>query len=217
MNGTSFFFAEQNGPFLATLAITLAIAAIETLSLVAGFGLAEMIDEVLPDFDAETPEVESSFFTDAMSWLNVGKVPFLVLLLVFLGSFTVIGYGLQLAFGGVAGFLLPAVVAGPLAFIPSLPATRLASRVFGKLMPREETYAVGDEDLVGRIAVVSLGPVTRRRHGKAKVGDRHGNTHFVRVRAAEKGNRHEVSDEVLLVSHARGLFDVIAPPESLSR
>ena len=33
MSGTSFFFADQNGPFLVAVAVTLAVAAIEVLSL----------------------------------------------------------------------------------------------------------------------------------------------------------------------------------------
>lgn len=217
MNGTSFFLAEQNGPFMVALVVTLAIAAVEILSLVMGLGLADMVDDVLPDFDADTPEVEASFFTDAMGWLNVGKVPFLVLLLIFLGSFTVVGYAFQLFFSQAVGFLLPAVIAGPIALIPALPATRLSSRAIARILPRDETYAVGDEDLVGRLGTVTLGPVTHRRHGKAKVIDTHGNVHFVRVRAAENGNRYQISEEVLLVSHGRGLFDVITPPATLSR
>jgi Protein of unknown function (DUF1449) len=216
MNAPSFFFADPNSPFLVALVVTLAIAVIETLSLVMGLGLADLVDDFVPGFDADTPEVESSVFTEALGWLNVGKVPFLVLLLVFLGCFTVIGYGLQLFISGSMGFLLPAIVAGPLALIPTLPATRLLSRGIAKILPREETYAVGDEDMIGRLAAVSLGPVTRRRHGKAKVTDAHGNIHFVRIRAAEKATTYQVNQEVLLVAHQRGLFDVIAPPESLS-
>jgi hypothetical protein len=216
MNATSFFFADPNAPFLVALVVTLAIAAIETLSLVMGLGLADLVDDLMPSFDADTPEVESSVCTDALGWLNVGKVPLLVLLLLFLGCFTVVGYGFQLFMIGSLGILLPAIVAGPLALIPALPATRLVSRTIAKILPREETYAVGDEDMVGRLAAVSLGPVTRRRHGKAKVTDAHGNIHFVRIRAAEKAKSYQINQEVLLVSHERGLFDVIAPPESLS-
>ena len=216
MNATSFFFADHNAPFLVALVVTLAIAVIETLSLVMGLGLADLVDDIMPDFDADTPEVEHSVFVDALGWLNVGKVPFLVLLLLFLGCFTVVGYGFQLFMNGSLGILLPAIVAGPLALIPALPATRLASRAIAKILPREETYAVGDEEMIGRLAAVSLGPVTRRRHGKAKVTDAHGNIHFVRIRSAEKAKIYQINQEVLLVSHERGLFDVIAPPESLS-
>lgn len=215
MNGADFFLADQNGPFLVTMVLTLAIAGVETLSLLLGLGLSDLIDDFLPDFDAETPEAEGSLLGEALGWLNVGRVPFLMLLLAFLGVFTLGGYGLQLVLRGTFGFLLPSVVAVPAALTLAIPATRLTSRGLARIMPREETYATGDDDLVGRIAVVTLGPVTRRTPGKAKVSDTHGNTHFVRVRASRRGKRFQQDDQVLLVGHRRSLFDVIAPPDSL--
>lgn len=215
MNGADFFFADQNGPFLVTMVLTLAIAGVETLSLLMGLGLSDLIDDFLPDFDADTPEVESSLLGEALGWLNVGRVPFLVLLLAFLGVFTLGGYGVQLVLRGTLGFLLPSVMAVPAALVLAIPATRLTSRGLARIMPREETYATGNDDLVGRVAVVTLGPVTRRTPGKAKVSDAHGNTHFVRVRASRRAKRFQQDEEVLLVSHRRSLFDVIAPPDSL--
>lgn len=216
MNGTGFFFADQNSPFLVAMVITLAIAAIETLSLVMGLGLSDLIDDILPDFDADTPEVETSLLGDALGWLNVGRVPLLVLLLAFLGVFTAGGYGLQMLARGTVGFMLPAMIAAPIALLAAVPATRFASRTLARIVPREETYATGDDELVGHIAVITLGPVTRSTAGKAKVTDQHGNTHFVRVRAAQRGMRFATEESVLLVSHRRALFDVITPPDSLS-
>lgn len=217
MNETGFFFADQNSPFLVTMAITLAIAAIEVLSLTLGLGISDLVDDLLPDFDADTPEIETSLVGEALGWLNVGRVPLLILLLAFLGVFTAGGYGLQLLARGSFGFLLPAVIAAPAAFAMAVPATRLTSRALARIMPREESYATGDEELIGRVAVVTLGPVTRRTPGKAKVSDAHGNTHFVRVRAAQRGKRFLQNDQVLLVSHRRALFDAITPPQSLSQ
>jgi hypothetical protein len=199
------------------MVLTLAIAAIETLSLVMGLGLAGLIDDMLPDFDADTPEVESSLLGEALGWLNVGRVPLLILLLSFLGIFTAGGYGLQLLAHGAFGFLLPAVIAAPMALLAAIPPTRLTSRALARIMPREETYATGDDELIGRVAVVTLGTVTRRAPGKAKVTDQHGNIHFVRVRAAQRGKRFATGDPVLLVSHRRALFDAITPPDSLSK
>jgi Inner membrane protein YqiJ, N-terminal/Inner membrane protein YqiJ, OB-fold len=216
MNETGFFFADQNGPFLVAMVVTLAIAAIEVLSLVLGLGLSDMIDDILPDFDADTPEIESSLIGEALGWLNVGRVPFLVLLLAFLGFFTVGGYALQLFLSGSLGFLLPSFIAAPLALVAALPATRIISRGLARILPRDETYATGEDELVGRLAVVTLGPVTRRTPGKAKVTDAHGNTHFVRVRAAQRGKRFQPDETVLLVGHRRSLFDAITPPSSLS-
>ena len=221
MGELSFFLAEENGPFVVSLVAMLAIGVIEVLGLVLGLGIGELVDDFLPDlseFDAGgnagEAEFEGSFFTEAFSWLNAGRVPYLILLMVFLGAFTIIGYGLQLMVGNL-GFLLPAVVAGPIAFLPSLPATRMASAIFGRVLPREETYAVSENDLIGRLARITFGPVTLERAGQAKVIDTHGNPHFVRLRAAEADKEYQVHQEVLLVAVSSGLFDAIDPPASL--
>ncbi|WP_299397104.1 OB-fold-containig protein [Pelagibius sp.] len=222
MSSVGFFFADQNSPFLVTAVVTLVIAGIEILSVLLGLGLSDLIDDVMPDLDiegdldTEMPDAGGGILADAMSWLNVGRVPFLVLLIAFLTLFTVSGYGLQLLVGGALGFYLPALLAAPAALAAALPATRWTSRGLARIVPREETYATGNDDLVGRVATVTLGPVTRRAAGKAKVADRHGNLHFVRVRAASRGERFQTDAEVLLVGYKRSLFEVIAPPGSLS-
>ncbi|NIA72208.1 YqiJ family protein [Pelagibius litoralis] len=224
MTSVGFFFADQNSPFLATAVITLVIAAVEILSVLLGLGLSDLVDDVLPDIgpgtsadiDAETPEAEGTILGDALSWLNVGRVPFLVLLLTFLTVFTVGGYALQMLVGGTLGFYLPSLLAAPAALAAAIPVTRWTSRGLGRVVPREETYATGNEDLIGRIATISLGPVTRRAAGKAKVADQHGNLHFVRVRAANRGETFQTDAAVLLVGHKRSLFEVITPPSSLS-
>lgn len=236
MTSVGFFFADQNSPFLVTAVITLVIAALEILSVLLGLGLSDLIDDVLPDIgpdvdvdidadigadiDAdiagEGPEADGTVLGDALAWLNVGRVPFLVLLMAFLTLFTVAGYGLQLLVGGVLSFYLPSLLAAPAALAAAIPLTRWTSRGLGRVVPREETYATGNDDLVGRIATITLGPVTRRAAGKAKVADQHGNLHFVRVRAASRGVKFQTDTPVLLVGYKRSLFDVIAPPSSLS-
>lgn len=231
MESVGFFFADQNAAFLATAVITLIIAAVEIISLLLGLGVSELVDDMLPDIgdldlnldggpdgslDTETPEMESNFFVDALAWLNVGRVPFLVLLMAFLTLFTLAGYGLQLLTASILPFYLPAVIAAPVALVAAIPATRWTSRGLGRVVPREESYATGNDDLVGRLATVSLGPVTRRAAGKAKVADQHGNLHFVRVRAARRGVEFQTDATVLLVGYKRSLFEVIAPPSSLS-
>lgn len=236
MESVGFFFADQNAAFLATAVIALVIAAVEIVSLLLGLGVSELVDDVLPDIGpattgaeadvgdidldldsgADTPEMESNFFIDALAWLNVGRVPFLVLLMAFLTLFTLAGYGLQLLVTGILPFYLPAVIAAPVALVAAIPATRWTSRGLGHVVPREESYATGNDDLIGRLATVSLGPVTRRAAGKAKVADQHGNLHFVRIRAARRGVKFQTDATVLLVGHKRSLFEVIAPPSSLS-
>ena len=233
MSSYEFLLVDQNAPFLVAGAVTLLIAAVEVASLLLGFGLSNLIDDLLPDFDPEpdfdSPDLdgpdfdgtdsfdaaEASVFVQAFAWLNVGRVPFLVLLLSYLAVFTVAGLVLQSAASAAIG-LIPAWIAGPAAGLAALPATRLTSRLLARIMPREETYAVGEEQFIGRTASITLGPVDAETAGKAKLVDQFGNVHFVRVRAANAGERYQVGSEVLLVRRDDAVFAVIATPESVT-
>lgn len=233
MSTIDFLFIDQNGPFLVAMAVTLMIALLEVLGLVLGFGLSDLIDDLLPDFgpevdldvdvdldadiDAEAMDVtHTNIFGQALGWLNVGRVPFLVLLITFLTSFAVIGLVAQSLAATVIG-LVPAIIAGPAAAVAALPVTRQASRLLARIVPREETYAVSEGLFVGEIAKVTMGPVESANPGKAKVTDAHGNIHFLRVRSANPSERFELGSEVLLVRHDGPVFEVIAAPDSLAR
>ena len=236
MTVMEFLLADQNVAFTVALAVTLAIATLETVSLILGLGLSDLIDGLLPDFDADidvdidvdadvdvdgdfSPEVpgasDTNVFMWAFGWLNAGRVPMLILLICFLGIYSVIGFLAQLIVQPVIG-LLPAIVIGPAALVATVPLTRLASRAVAHMVPREESFAVSDREFVGLVGSVTLGPVDRETPGKAKVTDRHGDVHFARVRAAEAGARFELGDRVLLVKRDGHIFDVIPPPDSLS-
>ncbi len=226
MNSLDFFFADHNGPFLVAMAMTLLVGLVEVASMTLGLGISDLLDDFLPDSgladsdlaDSDLdPDVgaDGNVFADALAWLNVGRVPLLILLLVALGLFSIIGFGLQLAAAPVLGRLLPAFVAAPLALAAALPATRAISRLLARILPREESYAVKDRELLGAIARISLGPVDAETPGKARVRDQHGNTHFVRVRAANAEDRFEVQDWVLLVVQDETIFEVITAPRSL--
>ena len=140
----------------------------------------------------------------------------LVLLIIFLTSFAGTGYVVQAFATGFIG-LLPSILVGPLAFATALPTTRGASRVLGRILPKDETYAITPEDLVGEIATVTLGPVERETAGKAKVMDAHGNLHFVRVRSARPDACFDIGAEILLVRREGSVFEAITPPAILQR
>ena len=228
-----FLTADQNGPFMIAAAVVLILGALELVSLMFGVALSGIIQDILPDFDG--PDIDgdigldtdadadvdgvdlhgdTSVLAQAFSWLNAGRVPLMILLIIFLAGFAVVGYVAQWIAHAV--ILLP----WPLAMIPALmgavPFTRVASRAFARVMPSDETYVLNEDALVGHIGVVTLGPVTRSKPGKARIVGPHGNTHFIRVCAARPADRFPVGKSVLVTSHERALYDVIEPPDSLS-
>lgn len=220
MEAMTFFAASQNAPFLVASAVVAILGVLELLTLAVGSPLSGMLEGFLPDaphadFHAGLDAGDGHGFVDhALGWLNAGRVPFLVLVVVFLTGFAAVGFAVQWLAASLVG-LLPWPVALAPAIIGALPLTRASSRAIARAVPREETYAVGIESLVGRVATVTLGPATRDAPGKGRVTGPHGNTHFVRLRPADAEGRLDVGAAVLLTSQQGGLFDAIAAPDSL--
>ena len=108
---------------------------------------------------------------NAISWINVGGVPLLIFLLLLLGAFSITGFLIQDIARMVAG-PLPATLASVGAVAVSVPLVRAASRGIARVIPKDESYAVGLGDLVGRVGEVvdrparsgAARPRQRRRH-----------------------------------------------------
>ncbi len=151
-----------------------------------------------------------------MGWVNAGRVPVLILLITWLAAFAAGGFVIQtIAMSLWAA--LPALAAGLAAFLLAAPVTRFTTRLVSRIIPREETYAVSDDDLVGRIAEVTLGPLDQGPAGRVKVRDPHGNWHFLMAKAAEGQAPVPVGAQVLLVDRRGPTFLVIPAPEELRK
>ena len=96
----NFLLASQNMPFTVALAVMLIIAFLEGVSTLLGAGIFSFIDSLLPeldiDADIDSPDFESSgLFSKLFSWLRIGEVPAIMLLVIFLTAFGLIGLGFQ--------------------------------------------------------------------------------------------------------------------------
>jgi hypothetical protein len=194
-------FFSGPGTRLFTIAgfILVGLLVIEIVSLVMGVSLSAKIDAML-DLDApevpdaadhggiassglDAPGAEPGIFGTAWDWLNAGRVPVVVVIMALLGAFSAIGLAIQAIAHLVIGFL-PAFLAAIPAFLLALPLTRGLSRGIGKIVPRDESYAVDRDDLIGLTGIVTLGPVTATEIGRVTLKDGHGNKHFPWVRGA---------------------------------
>jgi membrane protein implicated in regulation of membrane protease activity len=153
----------------------------------------------------------------ALSWLNPGRVPGLVLAMLGLGLFSASGFALQAVASAAVGPLpWPAAVAaaGGVAFAVLRPLTYAVARV----LPRDETYASRVEDLVGEIARVTLGPIQDQALGRVRVVDKHGNPHFPLARAADPNARLDEGATVVIVGRAPGAVLVRAcAPDTIAQ
>jgi hypothetical protein len=78
------FLAPECLPFAIAAVMLAALTGIEVICLLLGFSLGEAIDKALPD--------DHGGVLGLLSWLNVGGVPILILIMLFLGIFAMTGF-----------------------------------------------------------------------------------------------------------------------------
>ncbi len=211
-----FLTVSQNMPFSVALAVMVGIALLEGVASMLGAGVSHFLDALLPDLDLsadidiQVPHGHSmSAFSSFLSWLRVGQVPVIILLVVFLTAFGLIGLGLQWLSSHVLGFLLPGVVAAVLALVFSLPVVRMAGGVLGAIIPKDETDAVTEASLVGRVATITIGTASTASPAEAKVKDQHGLTHYIMVEPDDVKVSMPSGSQVLLVRYETNIYKAI--------
>lgn len=207
-------------PFPLAALVMAGLVLVEAASLAVGHSASGLVDAILGHDaghgfgDHGGPHVTVTHGVSPaawMSWVNVGRVPLLVLLILGLAGFALTGFALQTLAGAVVAPLPPGAAA-LIAACAMVPALRASSRAMARVMPRDETYAVTADDLVGSIAEVILGPIDTGLPGQVRAVDRHGNIHFLRAPAAENAPAMQTGERVLLVDRAEAVF--VAVPKT---
>lgn len=203
---TSLFTAPQTWPFGVAFALIVGIALIEGLGMLVSLSPSNWLDDLLPDIDGDTG------LDRVLGWLYIGKVPSLVLLVLFLTGYAIFGYSLQKVAHGLLGGYLPVWLAGLVAVAPGMATVRSLGALIAHIIPRDETSAVSEMSLIGRHGIVSAGAARRGLAAQARVRDAHGRTHYLMV---EPDLDDEVFDEgaqILIVRKAGAFYRCIANP-----
>lgn len=213
---TSFLLASQNLPFAVALALMLIIAAVEGASLAIGAGVSGVLDKLIPsiDFDTiEAPEISNtSGVTQFLGWLRIGKVPFLITLIIFLTLFGLTGLFIQSFVQSLTGWLLPAPVAVVPALVIVLPLLRVSHGVVSRIIPKDETYAVTEDSLLGKIAVITSGTATAERGAQGRVKDEYRKDHYILIKPDNEKETFSRGTSVLLVRKSGAFFYAIFNP-----
>ncbi|MEQ9332985.1 YqiJ family protein [Thalassobaculum sp.] len=168
-----FLIAEENVPFVASLVLMLLIGGVEAVGLGSGLAGSDAIDGMDADLDIEGPSL--------LSWINVGRLPLLMLIVVFLFCFGMVGLIGQRIVVAALGVPVMWAVSVPAALAVALPATRVIAGMVARIMPRDETSAVSRDSLIGRVAVIVTGDARPASAAQARVRDGHGQSHYVMV------------------------------------
>ena len=162
---------------------------------------------------SSTPE-GGSLLGRMLAWLYVGRVPVLIVLVLFLGIFGVIGLMGQSILRNLTGMALPAVIAAPAVFMASLPPVRWSAAGLARILPKDETSAVSTDSFIGRTATVMGGTARPDLPGQARLRDQFGTTHYVMVVPEQDDGILENGSLILLVRQVNGHFSAIPNPNA---
>lgn len=200
------FTATETFPFGIAFALIVAIALVEGFGMLVSLSPSNLLDNLLHEVDGDTG------LDRVLGWLHIGKVPSLVLLVLFLAGYALFGYALQLVVHGLFGVYLPGWLAGIVAVPPGMATVRGLGSLIAHIIPRDETSIVSEMTLIGRAGVVSAGVARRGLAAQARVRDARGRTHYLMV---EPDIDDEVFDEgaqILIVRKVGAFYRCIANP-----
>lgn len=202
----SLFTTPENLPFGIAFALIIGIALIEGLGMMISMSPSNLLDDWLPDSAGD------GALDRVLGWLHLGRVPSLVLLVLFLAGYAVFGYSLQSACRGLIGHYLPAWAAGLVAVPAGLATVRGLGALVAYIIPRDESSAVSAQTLLGRVGVIYAGHARRGLAAQARVRDEHGYTHHLLVEPDLDDELLEEGSEVLLVRKSGASYRAIRNP-----
>ena len=214
-----FLLAGENMPFTVSLVLMLAIGTLEVLFSLFGPGLSDLIEAGLPDANSDI-QVDGSGFEEVtplsriLSWLRIGEVPLLMLLVVFLTAFGVIGLGIQFVAMSVFKTLLTGSLTAIGALAAAIPCVRTGGGLLKAVLPKDETQAVSEDSFVGKIAVITSGQAAHGKPAEARLQDQYKQSHYIFVEPDDEDEVFPSGTTVLIVKKENSLFRAIRNPNS---
>jgi len=198
--------ADHNLPFAVALMLMVMLAVLQAAGLGDLFGEPEVEVDLDVDADADAGGAAGGL----MSLLGIGRVPFLIWLAVFLLLFAALGVSIQGLADSLTGSPLYRWLAAALAGGAALPVTGALVRPLARILPHDETSAVGLDSLVGRRGVIVTGRAAAGYPARARVQDRFGQPHHVMVEPHEASAEMQEGEQVLLVRREKETFYCVA-------
>jgi hypothetical protein len=189
-----FLMAAENVVFVSALLLMLLIGLVQMI----GLGIDTHVDA---DLDTNP---------DLLSWLGVGRLPLLMLLVVFLTIFGIVGLIGQQAIHDITGNLLAPWFAIPAAGLVALPLTGFAVRALARILPHDHTTAIDLDDLVGESARIVTGRAEHGSPARARVEDRHGQAHYIMVEPNNSAESFAEGEAILIVRREGNIFRAIS-------
>ena len=188
--------ATENVVFSAALLLMLLIGVVQALGIVGDIDGGDV-----GDHDADAGAAEA-----LLAWAGIGRVPFLMWLVVFLAFFGTLGLGLQQLVTALTGGPVTSLLAAPVTAVAALPPTGVAARVIARVFPSIETTAIDRDELIGLRATITVGTASQGNPAPAKCIDRHGHPHQIMVEPDSADQKFQTGETVLLVKREGETF-----------
>jgi hypothetical protein len=202
--------APESAPFTTAIIFVVLLGSIEAITLLVGVSLSGFFDHLAaPHFDlAHDIDADSG-----LGWLHLGRVPVLVLLVLFLTGFAIIGFTCNAVAYQVLGSYLNPWLSSIVAFLSAILIVRVCGSALARIIPSDETSAVTLDTLVGHVAVIVNGTARKNYPAQARVTTEKGQTFYIQVEPESTTEQFVQNDSVLLVKQISGTrFLVCANP-----
>ncbi len=207
-----FWLLDENLIFTGALLLMIALGVLQAI------GLGDLSPDLDVDLDIDM-DMDADFDAGGpadglLAMLGLGRLPLMMLLVLFLALFGMIGLAGQQFIETLTGSLLSPWLAAPIAAVTALPLTGLLSRPLSRIIPQDETTAVNIGSLVGRFATVHTGRAETGSPARAKVTDIHGHNHYIMVEPDNAGQILHEGEKILLVRRENRIFKAISHGDS---
>jgi len=202
------FTAAETFPFGVALGLLVGIAIIEGIGAFLAVSPSAFLDNLLPDKDLNADGI----IDGPLGWLHVGKVPVLVLFILFLLGFALGGYVLQILVRSAFDQFAPVWIAMLPATLIGLSTVRGLGALIAHIMPKDETSALSEQTLIGRAGIALGGTARQGFAGQVRVRDAYGRAHYLMVEPDVDGEEFPEGTAVLIVKKVGSTYRGIRNP-----
>ena len=187
-------FSDYNEPYLFAISFVLLIGILEIVSLIFGHMLSGAIDAHFDHFDS----LDSGTPGQVLHFLNIGRIPALVVICLLAGFFGL--FGILFQHGMVTLWQIPLsnLILGPVSFIAAIFAVHFSGKVIAPWLPRDETTAIAEDEYIGKMAIITVHRAIQGTPCEGRLTDQHGQLHYLLLEP-EEGKSFQKGDKVLII------------------
>lgn len=187
-------FVDYNTPYLFAISFVLLIGLLEIFALICGHMLSGALDAHLDHYDSIT----TGHISQALLYLNIGRLPALVVLCLLAGFFGLIGILLQHACIMVWQSPLSNLFVVPVSLLFTIIAVHYTGKIVAPWIPRDHSSAITEEEYIGSMALITGHQATSGNPCEGKLTDQFGQIHYLLLEP-EEGKIFTKGDKVLII------------------